>query len=750
MQAEAQDCNQVLHIEVIDKETRESLNQAELIFHSRLFSGSHHYTMIELCQGAYSLDAKCIGYYALSEIIKVNSDSLVIIELVPKIEVLSEVTIKKKGQNNNTQNSVSLASDYIKKSGSKSLGNMTQYLSGVSQISNGGSISKPVVQGLYGNRLTILNNGIAQAGQQWGSDHSPEIDPFVANKIEVVKGVGALEYPGSNLGSIILVVPGEIKDEKGLQSELRSYYETNGRGSGLNYAISNYSKRVAWRIIGTVKKNGDRSSPNYFLRNTGAEEANIAAQIVKRWNNKLKSDVYFSSFNANYGILRGSQIGNLSDLEEAIGRDVPFYTQDDFSYSIDAPFQKVNHQLLKIHSKYFINNRGSFDITYSTQLNNRKEFDVRRSGRSEVPSLNLKQWSNYFELKHFYLLNENWSYTAGLQWNRVDNTNDAETGILPLIPDYISSKYSAFYLLDYRLEKSHFEFGIRYDLEERAVATISNDVPREIIRYNSQYQNYSTSLGHSYNWTNWLDISSNLGVSNRNPEVNELYSSGLHQGVGGIEEGDPNLIAEQAYKASIASKINLGKRVQLDLLFYYQAIQNYIYLEPQDEFRLTIRGAFPVFKYKQTDALIRGIDFKGIVKLTSDLDLNLKYSFLKGDDRRNEIPLVYMPSNNIYGELNWSLGNKGIFKNTLIQLNDRFVFEQNHLNQDQDFLAAPSSYNIIGMMVSTDFKLKNINFTTYLRVENMMNLAYRDYLNRQRYFADDLGRNIVIGLNLSF
>ena len=50
-------------------------------------------------------------------------------------------------------------------------------------LRNGSGISKPVIHGLFGNRVTILNNGITQSGQQWGNDHAPEIDPFVADHL---------------------------------------------------------------------------------------------------------------------------------------------------------------------------------------------------------------------------------------------------------------------------------------------------------------------------------------------------------------------------------------------------------------------------------------------------------------------------------------------------------------------------------------------------------------------------------------
>ena len=78
-------------------------------------------------------------------------------------------------------------------------------------------------------------------------------------------------------------------------------------------------------------------------------------QLEKSFSERWHSSLYISSFNTRLGVLRGSHISNLTDLEAALERDVPFFTEPDFTYTIEAPFQKVNHHLLKLQSKYFIN-----------------------------------------------------------------------------------------------------------------------------------------------------------------------------------------------------------------------------------------------------------------------------------------------------------------------------------------------------------------------------------------------------------
>ena len=750
----AQNCNFAISGFVKDVSTGIPISYAN-IFVKELQSGDvtdslGYFNIRTICAGKYHISISHIGCETQERYFNVSSDTTITVFLDHNSQILNEVAIIGQGGKITTQETQTLNSESISQNTDKNLATILENISGVSIIKNGSGIAKPVVHGLYGNRLTILNNGIAQSGQQWGVDHSPEIDPLIANRITVIKGVGALEYQGNSLGSVILVEPKKINREPHLHGEGRYFFESNGLGNGVNLELEQYTKVLGWRAIGTLKKSGDNRTSKYFLRNTGRQEANVALQFEKSWNKKWYSDLYFSSFNAELGVLRGSHIGNLTDLEEALERDVPFFTEDNFSYSISSPYQKVNHHLLKFHTKYSLSEKQWFDITYAGQYNLRKEFDVRRSGRSDLPALSLKQISNFIEVKYQNYMPRNWELKSGVQMNRVDNTNLPETGILPLIPDYIAHEYGVYGMVSKSFKKTNFEFGGRYDFENRNVAAISSSVPREIIRYENEYHNLSAMGGVTHEFGRAWNATYNIGYAARNPEVNELYSNGLHQGVSGIEEGDPNLNKEASVKNTLSIKGNIKNKLFVEGLFYYQKIDNYIFLNPQDEIRLTIRGAFPVFKYEQTDARLIGFDLAATYLATERFNITGKYSYLNGYDQTNSMPLVYMPSNNLYAALNYQIPKFKKFQSLEFQINNRYVFEQKNLLPSQDFVAPPNSYYLIGLKVSAEKQLRKLRLNMFVRAENLLNETYRDYLNRQRYFADDLGFNLIIGINISF
>ncbi len=757
--AKAQDCNKIIKGSVQDFSSSESLPYVNVYIKETsqgIKSDSNgSFVLKNICPGDYHMVFSHIGCESRQLFIKIKKDTVLTVSLEHNHNVLHSVQIQNKNGSRTTQNVEQLNKQQIGDRANDNLSNMLEALTGVSTMRNGSGIAKPVVHGLYGNRITILNNGIAQSGQQWGNDHSPEIDPMVAKRIRVLKGVSSLQYPGSNLGSVVLIEPSKINREPHLHGSASYFFESNGRGHGTNLSLEQYSPKLAWRVNGTLKKNGDRNAPTYFLNNTGANERNIALQLEKTFKDKLFTDLYFSSFNTTLGVLRGSHIGNVNDLKSAFGRGIPFYTEDKFSYEIDAPRQKVNHHLLKLHAKYFKNENHFWELTVAQQLNNRREFDVRRGGRSEIPAMSLLQHTFFAEVKQTLDLKKDWKLVSGFQYTYTDNANNPETKVLPLIPDYRSYETGLFSLLNKRIKKSFFEFGVRYDNVFQDVTAISADLPRRLLFYENWFHNLSASAGWTYSIDDHKQLSYNIGYATRNPAINELYSSGLHQGVSGLEYGDEFLEKENALKTTLSLNLDFDHHSAFEALVYYQYIGDYIYLEPQSEFSTTIRGTFPVFNYSQTNAQIYGFDLSANYEIIENVSGKGTFSYIRGTDVKNNIPLVFIPANNFTLGLKYvypksiQLGKKTA-ENLELTLEDRYVFRQTNLNDDQDFLPTPDAYNLLSAKLAGDIQLKKNRLRLFVRGTNLLNASYRDYLNRQRYFANDMGRNIVVGVKLKF
>jgi len=755
----AQNCNVAVQGLVTDHDSEEPLELVNIYIQETqqgfLTNDQGIFQIADLCPGDYHLTISHIGCEATYLFLELAVDTVIQITMEHSVNVLEDVIVEGSSQSRTIQSAQAISEQGITDNANKNLSTLLESIAGVSTLKNGSGISKPVIHGLFGNRIIILNNGVAQSGQQWGNDHSPEIDALVASKIRVVKGVAALEYAGAGLGGVVMVEPSAIGREPHLHGKGTYFFESNGRGHGANLQLKQYTSRLAWKINGTFKKRGDQKTADYFLNNSGSQEMNVALQLEKSFSSKFFTTFYFSSFNTKLGVLRGSHIGNLTDLSTAFERKVPFFTEDNFSYNIEAPKQQVNHQFLKLTGKYFFNDDKWLETIIAGQLNQRKEFDVRRSGLTGVAALSLQQYNLMVTSKYNQRVSSTLDVVTGLQFNLTDNTNDPGTGILPLIPDYLSNEIGGFVRLTKQIEKSSFELGARYDFLQQSVATITRSTPRSIERFDNAFHNLSVSTGWTYLFHPTLRLTGNLGFATRNPAINELYSGGLHQGVSGIEEGNINLKTERSLKSTLSFSGSKHDNFSFEFLGYYQRIDDYIFLNPQDEIRLTIRGAFPVFNYEQTDARIYGLDLTGKWQIAPAFYTNLSYSFIRGKDLTNNLPLVNIPANTINLSIAYEVPkqvklNKVIFENIVFEIENRYVFKQNNLEADQDFVLPPGAYYLLGASFASDVQLAKLRLRFFTKIENALNVKYRDYLNRQRYFADDPGINFKAGMTVKF
>lgn len=751
--ATAQPCVLQISGQVTDEHTGEALDVVNVYLRGTqtgtITGEEGNFLLTGLCPGEQHLVFSHLGCTPVQVFINLQSDTVLHLELEHSDELLHMVMISGGTTLTSTQHAENLNQAYIEDHSEEGLAGMLEQITGVHLIRNGNAIAKPVVQGMYGNRLMILNNGLPQSGQQWGNDHSPEIDPLSFSRIEVIKGAAALEYPGAGLGSVIRAEPGSISGEPHIHGKAGYFFRSNGFQHTVYGQLQQGGAKFSWRANGTLRYGGDQRSATYWLNNTGAREANLSLQLEQH-SRKFRQQWYVSTFNTELGVLRGSHISNLTDLEQALEQEEPFFTEAQFDYGLEAPRQRVQHHLLQWRGSYRSENGDWFEGSIGTQYNDRKEYDVRRSGRSDIPALRLQQWSTFARGIYQREWADQWKVKSGVQLQWTDNTNNPETGILPLIPDYRSLEPGVFVLMTFHSGRSFFEWGGRLDGVHQDVVAISQTVPREILRYENNFLLYRASAGWVYRLTESLQLDANVGYALRNPAINELYSNGLHQGVSGIEEGDPDLQPERSLKSTLGVHGTIGQRFTLEGMVYTQCFQDFIYLEPQDEIRLTIRGAFPVFHYAQTDARLFGFDGSVEARLQEALSLKVDYSWLRGEDLDEEKPLVFMPPNRLNGELRfsnpgtWKMG-KARSENLQIALQYRYVFTQNRLLPEQDFVPAPDAYGLLGMEAGSDWLLRNWRFRSVLRVDNALNTSYRDYLNRLRYFADDTGWSVTLG-----
>ncbi|PKK35990.1 TonB-dependent receptor [Siphonobacter sp. SORGH_AS_0500] len=722
-----------------------------------------HFTCTDLCQGIYTLRCQFMGYQPVIRKVIIPFSSLLSIQMVSQATDLKAVTIiqhRYEGQQL-LQVQAELSGQGMDESRGQSLGESLKALTGMYSIQTGPSISKPVIHGLHSNRILILTNGVRQEGQQWGSEHAPEIDAFLASQITVIKGAASIRYGSDAIGGVILLEPKNMPTQPGIGGEAYVAGASNGRMgvvSGMLEGVpSRWIQGLSWRIQGTLKKSGYIQTPRYYLENTSYQERNFSGDVhYDRKNAGL--EVFYSRFATKIGLFTEAQIGSLSDLYAAIHRSEPL-VQPRFSYELNRPYQDIQHDLVKLRTYVRSERLGTFTATLARQQNLRQEYDYVSFSGSLNPELYLKLITHTADLiweKSKNATSGQWSSTAGFTGFTQGNVRK----YLFLIPNFRTYTGGVFALERFSRKQWSAEMGLRYDY--RWLRAYFLDEPTNTIYYKTHnWSNTNASLGISYQLRPNLDLTTNVSTAWRAPNVAELYSNGLHQSAVAYEHGNANLRPEQAYNASIALHYS-HQSFTAELGLYSNLISNYIYLNPDSLPLVRQRGVFPSYSYNQVRATFKGVDLTFSYAFTTHLSFTSKTSLLYAYDHTNQDYLVFITPNRTDNSITYTLKDWKKMTRTYLKISGLYVarqtraptvtsrLENGHFVYTGDFASPPPGYFLFGAEMATTLALAKQSIGIILSGTNLTNVVYRDYLNRFRYFAAEPGRSINLKIKIPF
>ena len=749
-------CTLTLSGRAVDSDTQLPLSGVTLEInpggHRLLSDGHGYFRFTQLCRDTrYTITASNIGFDSLVTEVVLKQDETRTLQLHHGHIVLHDVEVVGHQQAVTTANPTrSVSRERVEQVQGKTLADIFNTLPGVSMLQTGTTIAKPVINGMHSNRILILNNGIRQEGQQWGSEHAPEIDPFVAKNFTLIKGAESVRYGADALGGVIISSPAPLPVDPHLSGELSTIYQANGRGgvvSGMLQSGVGALPGLSWRVQGTAKRSGNVRTADYYLGNTGlAEYSGSAAVRYSRTHSVF--DAYFSHFYTSLGIFTGAHVGTIDDIQARVEAGRPFETYP-FTYAIRAPRQRVIHDLgkLKWHRDY--TNGGSSEIQYGIQRNHRQEYDIRRGGRGALPMLDMVLTTQSLDANYQTSLYGPWRTQVGTNLTLQVNNNVPGTLNTPLIPNYDSFTGGLFAIQRLIKETHEWELGVRYDFKTFDAA--GYDKYQQAYGGQRDFHNVSGSFGGVWHPSSAWKLRSNIGLAWRAPSANELYSNGLHDGAALYEIGDAALGSEHGYKWVVSPSYTHGA-LTIDLDLYAQYIQDYIYAQPSPgEFLQTIRGTFPVFRYKQTDATFWGADLSLQYRLFNGLDYQLNASIVRARDVTNGTFLPYIPSDRFDHRIRWELPiNSKVAHNSYLTLAHQWVLEQNRYEPATDYAPPPPAYHLFSLYAGTQLAFGKHPLDAGVSVNNVFNTLYKEYMNRFRYYSHDLGREVSVRLSYSF
>ena len=749
----AQDCQLTIRIQLTDAENGHKISDAQVFLNNQSVDvkDENIYIFKRACRGSSSLSFYHKSYTKEKITLKLNQDTTFVVPLNRIAQQLDEVTVTATANDADSRSSVTLNKQQRTESQGKNLADVLSDIAGISVLKTGANNGKPVINGLFGNRLVLLNQGVRHESQQWGTDHAPEIDPFSAEEISIIKNADAVRFGPDALGGIVKLSAAPINSDKQALSNTSIILNSNGRGILVNSKLEGTINKLSYRVGVTTSNHGNRESALYYLGNTGNKEINgniyVGYQLGKNTIN-----IYFSHFGNTLGVFQGAHIGSKEDILARIANGKPF-EEYDFTYKIEAPKQRVTHQLGKVEYLYHLTGNSTIEAQYSVQRNHRREFDLRRVSENDVPMADIILNTQQLEIVYSRPL-----ITAGISGSMQLNNNVPGTGSTPIIPNFENHGFGSFFSLKIPVKNAIIETGIRYDYKYFDAAgyrynyqEVNQDgsIPQYLMTDRKEFHNISGITGISHRLNSVFTWKSNLGLAWRAPSANELYSDGIHHGTGTYEVGNRNLKSERGLKWVNSLLVQKGV-INGNIDVFAQIIDNYIYSQPvPDSTRQTIRGTFPLFQYRQDRALFYGAD----LALTMEMKQNLHYGFnlaiVKAQNITKDEFLPNIPAARLQHSLAYHINTKGT--QNYIKIKHHFQAKQNRYEPNSDFAPPPPSYHLFDAILASSISLeKQRKAQIQVGVENIFNKAYKDYMDRFRYYAHALGRNVSIKINFTF
>jgi iron complex outermembrane recepter protein len=652
----AQQCQLRLSGHVEDADTKDKLLSATVLIvelNKQIITDEKgDFVFPDLCAGRYTIQISHVDCQTLRQTVNLDRNRHLDLFLPHAKNTLGEAVVVAQKETAGAGFKKELSGQELEETKGLSISEALSKINGVTLLQTGSTISKPVIHGLHSSRILTIVNGVRQEGQQWGNEHAPEIDPFIADKLTVIKGVDELRYGSDAIGGVILVQPKPLQNKAGWQGEINTAYFTNNRQYVVSGIFEQQLKKLpafTYRLQGTYKRGANAATPGYRLNNTASEEKNFS--VTAGWNKEhFNTELFYSRFATRVGIFKGSHIGNLSDLENAIAakRPDPVFTGKD-SYEFERPYQDVTHQILKSKTQY-TKNGHRFVLQLAGQFNQRKEFDIVRSSTNTRPQLNLSISTFTEDLSWEHPVQRNFSGLVGFSAMQQDNAYAGRY----FIPNYQSYTYGAYAIERWHKHKWEVQAGLRYD--NKSIWT------NRLFQGGSSFDNYDFSFN---TWAGSVNLgfkpgerwklATTFSLSTRAPHVNELLSNGIHHGTATYEEGDIDLKPEQSANLGLTIGYhNHEETISAEVYLYTNSINDFIYRQPvPDEPVLTIAGAFPKIEYRQADALLNGMDISATIKPAKQLEWTSRLAILRARNKDLDDWLILMPADRVSSELSY-------------------------------------------------------------------------------------------------
>ncbi len=626
---------------------------------------------------------------------------------------------------------------------------------GVSQLTTGGSISKPIIRGLGYNRVVVMSEGVRQEGQQWGDEHGVEVDGSSVNSVEILKGPASLMYGSDAMAGVVILHAQPTLAEGEMRASVSTEYQTNNGLFGYNLSMSGNQQGFVWdarfsqKLAHAYKNEYDGYVPGSQFRERAGR---LMLGVNKGWgHSRLTATVY----HLTPGIIEGERDPETGELE--------CNTDNIKTYGKTLPFQQVKHYKAVWDNSLNLST-GYLKAIIGYQQNRRQEFEE-----------SMDEYELYFKLHTLtydlrYVTNEfnGWKLSTGIGGMYQKSVNEGEEY---LIPDYRLFDFGLYATATKTLGDCWtLNGGVRYDYRRLHGDALQEDGEMRFTDFSRHFNGLTGSVGAVCNINEHVNLRLNVARGFRTPNMSELASNGIHEGSIRYELGSQQLKAEYSLQADLGIDFT-SQYVSAQLALFANRIDNYIFTHRVPE---EIEEGYLTYAYTQGDARLlgfeAGIDFHPIHSVHfsntfSYVDAQLMHA---SQDTKY---LPFTPAPKWSSELKWELSHhshstvahhherhpfhRSLLNNLYIAAGLDCYLKQTHIYSADDTETATPAYALLSLSAGTDLQINGKKVAElFITADNLLNRAYQNHLSRLKYADDNIvtGRRGVynMGRNITF
>lgn len=598
-----------------------------------------------------------------------------------------------------------------------SLGDTLRNEAGVSSNSFGPNAGRPIIRGLEGDRVRILQNGLGVLDASSQSvDHAVPVDTLIIDSIEIVRGPMSLLYGPQAMGGVVNLTTNRIHSqfEEGAVKEVKIQGESVNAGGTIASKIDYGKNNWMFHIDGSLRNANDQKIPGYVRSKKERSSSPLPPGESEKKNELPNSQS--SQKTAALGISRIFNKGHVG---------VSYYYFDN-SYGTVAEEDvtiKMKQNRFELHGDYRLDDSVVKLLRFKSA---QADYSHREFEGSDLGTTFLNQ-GNESRLEVHTLMGE----VKGTHGAQTQLFNFKATGAEAYLPPTKNALVSFFTLNEIKRENSLYFAGLRFDSTH-----VENEESGGSQR---NFKGMSASLGYSRELTKEYSSTLNFGYTERAPNFQELFANGIHIAANTFELGNEDLSLERAYSADLGFKYQQGLD-SAQINFFTQQFKDYISLF--DTGVLDPSGEFNVFRHQQVDAVFYGAEFEGRKQISkSSWSLLSKADFVraKNKDTGENLPRITPPR--------LSLGLEYVKAGWTWDAEAQYNFEQTKVADNE---TRSESFTLLNAGVSKDINGEKTNANIFLRFKNILNQEARAHTSTLKDIAPMPGRNVVAGVQYLF